>query len=97
MTGSRTDANHTEIRDGLRQAGRVVIDASQWVTRNRPSPGFDMIVFYRGRVTFLEVKTVGENLTPTESVVKSIIDANGGKYVGYAVVYSLEEAIERTE
>lgn len=97
MTGSRIDANHSEIRDGLRQAGRVVIDASQWVTRNRPSPGFDLIVFYQGRATFMEVKMVGENLSPTESVVKSIIDANGGKYVKYAVVYSLEEALERTE
>lgn len=58
----RTDANHSEIRDGLRKCGYTVADYS------RLGGGVpDLCVRVRDGVSlFLEVKVIGEKLTKAE-------------------------------
>jgi hypothetical protein len=62
MRAARTDANHAEIREGLRQCGRRVFDTS------RLGQGFpDLLVLTAsGRLVLLEVKMPGKGLTPDE-------------------------------
>lgn len=58
---ARTDANHAEIRDGLRTAGMRVWDCSRF------GDGFpDLLVSDSGNLWLLEVKSKGGKLTNRE-------------------------------
>lgn len=49
---AKVDSTHAEVRDALRQAGATVKDTA------RVGDGFpDLLVNWRGRVLFIEVKT----------------------------------------
>jgi hypothetical protein len=82
MTYSRrVDANHGEIRNGLRKAGFDVFDCY------RLGEGFpDLLVAAHGRLVLLEVKMPGAKLTMDE--------AGFMIRFGSHVVHSVEEALE---
>lgn len=79
----RVDANHSEIRDGLRKCGYTVADYS------RLGGGVpDLCVRIRtGASLFLEVKVMGEKLTKAE---EEWMEFNSSVT---RVVFSLEEAL----
>ena len=81
---ARTDANHTAITKALRKIGAKVTDLSR-VGGGVP----DLLVFYRGRTTLLEVKT------PTGSLNK-LQQAWHAEHAdcGVFVVTSEQEAID---
>lgn len=81
----RTDANHAEIRDGLRAAGFPVLDLSG---AGHGVPDLSVLAA-PGKVVFLEVKTSEkEKLTKAET--------EWFKFAGTVsvVVWSLEQALE---
>ena len=82
---AKVDANHADIRDGLRQCGFEVLDLS------RAGEGVpDLLVRSRdGHPAFLEIKSNGGRLTPAETRFAAMTPGL------YLVVYSLEEALER--
>lgn len=87
MSAARTDANHAEIRDGLRAMGYQVSDTH--VCGN----GFpDLVVRSRsGRVVLMEVKMPGGKLTQAETEFHRRWGAS------VRVVRSLDEAINEME
>lgn len=81
----RTDANHAEIRDGLRAAGFPVLDLSG---AGHGVPDLSVLAA-PGKVVFLEVKT-----SEKEKLTKA--EAEWFKFAGNvsAVVWSLEQALQ---
>ena len=76
----RTDANHAEIRNGLRKLGYTVFDRSQF------GHGFpDLIVRVGADIVLLEVKQGREGLTPMEEAFAVLFPVS--------IVRSLDEAI----
>ena len=76
---ARTDRNHAAIRAALRRIGASVCDASR-LGDGAP----DLLVSFRGRISFLEVKSPRGRLTAAQilfhaqhpvSIVHSIDDA----------------------
>ena len=77
----RVDANHAEIRNGLRQLGLIVFDCSRF------GYGFPDLLVRRGDTLFLlEVKAGREGLTPMEEAFAALFPVH--------VVRSLDEAIQ---
>lgn len=87
MSAARTDANHAEIRDGLRAMGYAVADTHVC------GHGFpDLVVLAKsGRVVLLEVKAPGGKLTQAEK------EFYQRWRVAVRVVNSLEHAITEME
>lgn len=87
---AKTDANHAEIRDGLRDVfgPDAVQDVSMY-----SGLGFDLIAVARGGVVFLEVKQPRQitRLTDSERTAK----ARYGRH--WRCVSSLEEALKALE
>ena len=80
----RVDANHAEIRDGLRDLGFDVFDSSMF------GKGFpDLIVRGKGRVILLEIKDGNAKLTDAESKFHDMFSG-----LGVYIVRTLYEAIE---
>jgi hypothetical protein len=65
---TKRDANHVEIRDGLRALGAVV-----WDTADLGGEVLDLIVFWRGQVVAVEVKNPDSRWKLTESQAKAIV------------------------
>ena len=64
---AKTDANHADIRDGLRKLGFAVWDCA------RHGGGFPDLLVQRGDVVkFVEVKSEGGKLTPKERDFKDL-------------------------
>ena len=61
MAGKRVDTTHAQIRDGLRDLGVTVFDASMF---GRGFP--DLVCGYRGQLVLLEVKTPGGKLRQSQ-------------------------------
>jgi len=81
----RTDGNHAEIRDGLREAGYTVVDYSG-VGGGIP----DLLVISKCEASvWMEAKIVGGKLTKAEW--RFFDTYTGLKFV----VYSLEDALEK--
>jgi hypothetical protein len=84
MNNARTDANHAEIRDGLRDLGYTVIDTSKF---GRGFP--DLLVVSRtNQIILLEVKSPGGKLSAAEKKFHELT-----RRAAVHVVYSIEEAI----
>ena len=80
----RVDANHAEIRDGLRDLGFYVFDSSMF------GKGFpDLIVRGKGRVILLEIKDGDAKLTDAEIKFHEMFSG-----LGVYIVRTLYEAIE---
>lgn len=61
MRAHRTDNNHAEIRDGLRELGWFVADTHDL------GHGFpDLLVYRHGKVHHIEIKSPGGRLTDDE-------------------------------
>ena len=89
IRAARTDANQTEIVEGLRKIGAVVIITSQ--LKN----AFDILVAYRSKLYIMEIKDgkkpkSSHRLTEGELKCKAKVEGVG---VPYNVVLSLDEAI----
>ena len=83
----RTDGNHAEIRDGLRQAGYNVLDLSK---AGQGVPDI-LAVAKCGASVFMEIKQPGCKLTDAERKFHTT-------YTGLIfVVFSLEDALEKLE
>jgi hypothetical protein len=79
---ARTDRNHAEIRDCLRNMGVRVFDTA------RIGGGFpDLVACHGGRVYLFEVKMPGCGLTEAEKEFHQVYDG----YV--SIVYSVEDAL----
>ena len=80
----RTDENHGEIRDGLRQAGYVVKDLS------RCGEGVpDLLVAGSGRGVMFEIKYGNAKLTDAEKEFHEMFHG-----LGVYIVRTLEQALE---
>jgi len=73
----RLDANHVEIRDGLKQCGCSVSEKGP----------LDLLVGYRGRNYLIEIKTAKGKLRPSQE--KFFAEWRGQK----ALVRTLDEAV----
>lgn len=80
---ARVDNNQAEIVQALRQAGAKVQP-----THQMGSGVADLIVGFRGRLLWMEVKSKGGRLTPDEMYFYD----NWMEYM--VVVYSVEEALQ---
>jgi len=85
----RTDSNHSEIREGLRQVGHMVVDMSH-VGHGVP----DLIVLTRLHKLrlWLEVKMPGEKLTDAEAALFPHLPGDSVR-----IVRSLQEALDICE
>jgi hypothetical protein len=88
---NRKDANHGRIVRTLRQIGAHVID-----TAVAPQLGFDLLVVFRGRVYFIEVKDGSKppcerQLTEGERAQQAALSLHD---VAYHVVLSEDEALK---
>lgn len=84
MKAKRTDANHKEIREFLRELGATVKDTSRF------GEGFpDLLVKWRGKILYIEIKRdEKEKLTKSE---KEFLEFIG--YENYKIVYSREDVM----
>jgi Holliday junction resolvase len=87
---AKVDANHAEIRDGMRKAGFAVFDCAG-LGRGLP----DLIAVKAGRVVFIEVKDGSKvpsarKLTEAQQKVHAAFTANG---YPIQVITSVEEAV----
>lgn len=87
MRANRRDANHAEIRDGLRKCGYVVFDVADSKVIHT-----DLLVLSKGNMPVLiEIKMPGEKLTDKEEKFWQ-------EYKGaLEIAYSLEDAIKVME
>lgn len=92
MTRARkVDANHAEIRDGL----RAVLGSKSVVDTSSIGGGYgDLMVAREGVTSWIEIKRPGppsaRKLTPAEEKFRRWCDAHK---IGYLVVQSLDEAL----
>ena len=84
---TRRDADHAEIRDGLRALGAEV-----WDTADLGGGVLDLVVFWRGQVVFVEVKAPGKEGRLTAKQQESMLQllAVGVKAI---VATSIEDVV----
>jgi hypothetical protein len=85
----RKDANHPAIQKTLERAGAFCID----MTPN-PGAGFDQLVFYRGKIFVVEIKSPGGKLTRHERDVMECLEY---QHVEYHILTTVDQAIRMLE
>lgn len=83
LYAQRRDGNETEIVSAWRHAGAMVLYMDK-------SAGFDDIVIFCGRVYLIEVKKIGEKLTPREKRLAEMLLAAGAPYF---IVHDVDEGL----
>lgn len=90
MRAKRVDANHAQIRDGLRAVLGDRVKDTSWIGHGWP----DLVVAFKGRLHMVEVKRPGpksaRTLTDAEHEFQAWCHANG---LEYHVAQSLDEAL----